>query len=62
MRRGKNQYCLGVISKLCRFTGLDWHRQTIPAFFEMEQAVYLWFYYFGIAYGWGLAIQSRKPA
>ena len=31
-------------------------------FFEMEQAVYLRFYYFGIAYGWGFAIQPRKPA
>lgn len=34
----------------------------MPAFFEIEQADYLWFYYFGIAYGWGFAIWPRKPA
>ena len=34
----------------------------MPAIFEIEQAVYLRFYYFGIAYGWGFAIQPRKPA
>lgn len=34
----------------------------MPAFFEIEQAVHLRFYYLGIAYGWGFAIQPRKPA
>ena len=48
--------------KLCRFTGLDWHRQTIPAFFEIEQSVYLRFYYFGIALWLRVRDSARKPA
>ena len=41
MRRVENQYCFGVISKLCRFTGLDWHKPTTPIFFENRRAAYL---------------------
>mgnify|MGYP000128129982 CR=1 FL=1 len=61
-REIKGCYGYGVISKLCRITGLKSEPSSIPPIFEKQQAFYLRFYYRGFRYGWGFAIQLRNPA